>query len=646
MPQCNLILTRLLFVFSESIWTSDLDFVFAADRAYMSNVIGNYNFSETANDTNYNIPQAVAPPGGWAHEKSISVAFVNYAAALLVFSVRYPAVFWYTNKAISSIFAMQLLVMSLESLFSYSGMAVLYKLTYNYDTYVNISVSLSSSVVLVLFIIAAFIMLLSTVAIFEYGSFYFHEKFKILEKKHQQPSIVKKTLIVHSNCQGYVPHSFAMASLVLLAVCKGPLIYNLVSAYRITKDSLVLCSIVWDVCYMVFWIILWLGLIAKQQWMFRILDYVPIDKPVFMIENDHVMRNPSFDSMELREAPRRKKKVRTTPISSSVNMTPSDLQDVDPLPNEGTSSENSDNTANDFVTENTLSELDNGPAMPNGVLLRKSKNRRSAGQRVTFEDSSQVPTNLNMEQRPESRAEQQTGTQVNVAADVHDASSSFTALNSANVTAPSTKKSNVPAKSGMELRDSSIKKDYSKNLRNKCDELYTPVSNHVPMTFEENKDFRTNMSPDRPTSPLRQQDYKPEPRSLSDSKPLQGPISTPINSPLKRDISDKLKRHGLKMINFDNGLIKTRLGPKSPVPQTSLLNKGVYPSTLLQTPSTSSSPDLMPLPDDVVAHLTARPLHLFVKKPEIGRRDSANYSLTSSQETSSNDSDHGLCSQV
>lgn len=49
--------------------------------------------------------------------------------ALAVYSVRYPAVFWSCNKAIGTIFSIQLFINSVQSLISYAGMSVLYKVS-------------------------------------------------------------------------------------------------------------------------------------------------------------------------------------------------------------------------------------------------------------------------------------------------------------------------------------------------------------------------------------------------------------------------------------------------------------------------------------------------------------------------------------
>ena len=39
-----------------------------------------------------------------------SPEFINYALALVVYSVRYPAVFWNTNKAFSFMFSAQVII--------------------------------------------------------------------------------------------------------------------------------------------------------------------------------------------------------------------------------------------------------------------------------------------------------------------------------------------------------------------------------------------------------------------------------------------------------------------------------------------------------------------------------------------------------
>lgn len=64
---------------------------------------------------------------------SVSVEYLNLALALLVYSVRYPALFWSTNKCIGMLFSFQLLINGLHTLLAYAGLSILYKVS----TYLN-----------------------------------------------------------------------------------------------------------------------------------------------------------------------------------------------------------------------------------------------------------------------------------------------------------------------------------------------------------------------------------------------------------------------------------------------------------------------------------------------------------------------------
>lgn len=48
-----------------------------------------------------------------------SPEFINYALALVVYSVRYPAVFWNTNKAFSFMFSAQVIIVKLFRFYNF-----------------------------------------------------------------------------------------------------------------------------------------------------------------------------------------------------------------------------------------------------------------------------------------------------------------------------------------------------------------------------------------------------------------------------------------------------------------------------------------------------------------------------------------------
>lgn len=58
---------------------------------------------------------------------TVSVEYLNLALALLVYSVRYPSLFWSTNKCMGILFSFQLLINGLHTLLAYAGMSILYK---------------------------------------------------------------------------------------------------------------------------------------------------------------------------------------------------------------------------------------------------------------------------------------------------------------------------------------------------------------------------------------------------------------------------------------------------------------------------------------------------------------------------------------
>ena len=67
----------------------------------------------------------------------MSVEFINYLLALTVLSVRYAAVFWYTNATFSFAFAFMLLVTSVQNAFAYCGMQILYKFAVSAQSFMH-----------------------------------------------------------------------------------------------------------------------------------------------------------------------------------------------------------------------------------------------------------------------------------------------------------------------------------------------------------------------------------------------------------------------------------------------------------------------------------------------------------------------------
>lgn len=60
---------------------------------------------------------------------STSFEFLNFIVALIVWSSRYPSVFWATSKPFSIIFSIQMIANSIDILLGYAGISVMYKLS-------------------------------------------------------------------------------------------------------------------------------------------------------------------------------------------------------------------------------------------------------------------------------------------------------------------------------------------------------------------------------------------------------------------------------------------------------------------------------------------------------------------------------------
>lgn len=57
-----------------------------------------------------------------------SFEFMNFVVALIVWSSRYPSVFWSTSKSFSLVFSIQMIANAVDLLLVFAGVSVIYKL--------------------------------------------------------------------------------------------------------------------------------------------------------------------------------------------------------------------------------------------------------------------------------------------------------------------------------------------------------------------------------------------------------------------------------------------------------------------------------------------------------------------------------------
>lgn len=691
---------------------------------------------------------------------TISIIFVNFCVALACFLVRYSSVFWYTNKTLTVVFALQLLAMVLNSIFSFNSFSVLYCVCYNKRMYPNVNLSLNCALGLILYLFGSTILMLSTMTVFEYGSHYFHEKFNIVERHHHPENCGKQAIVINNGCQGYVPHSCAMAALIVFAVCKGPLLYDLVSLMRLTGDQLLLSGITCEVCYMVLWVALWFALTIKQQWQFRILDYVSLRQPLYNVppENEVKLRHAGHGDMVQNENQTKIKRLSgrefpqgyveqapTGATSSSDDQYHSDI---------GTDESDMINSAAEIVLD-----LDGNHVSDPNSSFRRSRIRRTGGQRVTFDESvrnkslgdkekQQTPTSSLTRQGTVGVPRSEDTSHFNVRADVH------------NSTPSSSNSSNESSQDVVALRKKSTildNREYRNSIRTKCGEFYSSANNLssgleepaapsnpaeplptlmssfrdkvresslAAITFKERErhmlthfdypdplppplveDFQSSESDKRRCIAISDEDigdgnYQLQKSSGDKTCPLDNSfgdsskyrlISNTDDAPARQacaevryTFDDNVKDSGFIYDGTVNSSSLTRRKQHNPSVSSDEGHRSSFGNSTLESSDLSIPPAMEDLQiggfrsgpgygsalrkDDYLQphhHLPHHqhnmvggrfkycppPKHVQVvveRKDEIGRRDSANFSLTSSQDNSSNESDNGqgLCSQV
>ncbi|XP_011690592.1 PREDICTED: protein tincar [Wasmannia auropunctata] len=216
----------------------------------------------------------------------ITLEYLNYAAALGVYSVRYPAVFWSCNKALGTIFSLQLVINSAQSLLAYAGMSVLYKVQVvgalkvlphlrhrTVPTTSTISTIFGDSyflldppVTLVLFGLSSFLVLCSSMVMY----FYAHGRFTAFLNQERERRVILSKDGREGNGWVYLPHCAAFVVFLAIVICGTPLLYDYTVVYRGSLDGAILACIVGMILHLLLWLLLWIFLTIKQRWTFKL----------------------------------------------------------------------------------------------------------------------------------------------------------------------------------------------------------------------------------------------------------------------------------------------------------------------------------------------------------------------------------------
>ncbi|XP_013385491.1 uncharacterized protein LOC106155296 [Lingula anatina] len=673
-----------------NMWATDLDVLFIRDKipqfwAFSQKASTNLTTNSTLEMITVNVTTE-APPTGvpWNHQSSPSFEFINFAAALILYNIRYPAVFWTTHKLLTVLFSGQLFLATVLHLFSFCGFAVTYKLQVNNHLHQGLELSMSHGGTAVAYILGNGIVFFSSITIFKYGYLFYNEQFIKMHRNYH--AFLKYAM--KNTCEGYIPHTAAMVMMVLSLACKGPVFYDYVTTYRMTGDPLILTCIVMDAMYMMAWMILWFVFTLKQTWKFAIRQPGNAKNSVYTIHNSHI------ETQLMSEEERRNNEEPTPSMNSSID-TDHDtvdgevtvaLSSADGTGNSSTGSDSNRGSPQDGCSS------DNQNTQNTGALRKKIKQKRTSGHKVTFEEPI-APNPMYMDNTPPPpkppRSHQvQQGEQIAVEVDVHaqlhhrehdkpakntgnpDSSNNFQRQSNDRRSkgdrqgigepSPETSVTHADSRNQSQYDDKSGQhqphRPNQQERRPSCPNTANMTSkllpgdqlehSYIPEIIEQNYDQvnRTYVHDESPLVPnFREQDFR-------EHTPQPVPGTSYTTGPAPQD--------SMMRPYSPHAMAQNNSGPYTPqtdylLPQTGVNRpftpQNTHTSTYMPNGHAKPNPDYIEMRGgNQTKPFEFRHLQIVPKKHEMGRRDSANYSLTSSQETSSNNSDNvpALCSEV
>ncbi|RZF42831.1 hypothetical protein LSTR_LSTR003655, partial [Laodelphax striatellus] len=288
------------FLPKDMIWRTDLDFLLGQrDRLVLSFMIPPPPVLASAANSTFLPPQDVLPPPGPPHSLPLSIKhpvreiaindetqwgpvsaeIVNFAIALVVYTIRYPAVFWNTNKWFGILFSIQLLVNSVQILLVYAGVCVIYKVhvigptealpLLQHRSTLSLGIPqhflLNAHITLGLFLLSTLLVTLSSMVLYLYG---YGRLNAFMNRQRSRNVITLSDNVGHG--WGYFSHCAALSVLIAMAVCEAPLLYDCTIVYRGSLSCAVLACVVGAVVHLFLWVLLWLALTLKQHWIFKL----------------------------------------------------------------------------------------------------------------------------------------------------------------------------------------------------------------------------------------------------------------------------------------------------------------------------------------------------------------------------------------
>ena len=185
----------------------------------------------------------------------LSLEYCNYALALVMFSIRYSAVFWDTSKHFSLVFSLTLAMQAVQYLIFFPTISIIYKIKITGAQYAILNYQnllLNGNFSIILYIISCILIFFSSIVLYIYGYCNF---------------IAYQGVPVKNP---YLSNISAMILFVLMTTCTAPIMVDCVIIYMDTMNTIMIIFVIFTVLHLFFWIFLWVIFTVMPAWRFKL----------------------------------------------------------------------------------------------------------------------------------------------------------------------------------------------------------------------------------------------------------------------------------------------------------------------------------------------------------------------------------------
>ncbi|PAA67454.1 hypothetical protein BOX15_Mlig020687g1 [Macrostomum lignano] len=213
----------------------------------------------------------------------VSTEVFNLLLALAILTVRYPSVFWFSNRVFSLLFSVVVCASGLHTFLAYEATSVLYKAATVGSTE-SVVLKIPPAATLALDSVGSMLLLLASGAFFEFG--YAQVLNNLRKYRHYlQLEASSSGSSERSNgssgagvgsidgaacCASNANLIFGLLLMLAAALCKAPVLWDWLSLYHSRQEPILLAAAVSAGACLLIWIAAWLALCCRPVWQFNI----------------------------------------------------------------------------------------------------------------------------------------------------------------------------------------------------------------------------------------------------------------------------------------------------------------------------------------------------------------------------------------